>query len=190
MGVNITTVLSLTSFIIEIGSTILLMELMNPRAGQVAQRSPLGAEWNLCVRTFGRSGHGGRKKQRGAWAIDLSIWRFFISLPTSKQLCFRTRLREQAVVSFCRWVDSGQTMYNYRICSLNVIHTYDVSTILCAISSGDIPNSMRCSVWCSPHPAVLAEPRGTLVEPWWNPGGRSDTRKRRCHVPRRFHFPS
>ena len=21
------------------------------------------------------------------------------------------------------------------------------------------------------HPAALAEPRGTLVEPWWNPGG-------------------
>ena len=32
------------------------------------------------------------------------------------------------------------------------------------ISSGDIPNSMR-------HPAALAEPRGTLVEPSWNPRG-------------------
>ena len=30
---------------------------------------------------------------------------------------------------------------------------------------------MRCSFWCSNHPAALAEPRGNLVEPWWNPGG-------------------
>ena len=35
------------------------------------------------------------------------------------------------------------------------------------ISSGDIPNSMRGSFQCSHHPA---EPRGTLVEPWSNPG--------------------
>ena len=32
------------------------------------------------------------------------------------------------------------------------------------ISSGDIPNSMRCSFQCSHHFAALAEPRGTLVE--------------------------
>ena len=37
--------------------------------------------------------------------------------------------------------------------------------------SSDIPNTMRCSFQCSHHPAALAEPRGTLVEPWWNPGG-------------------
>ena len=36
------------------------------------------------------------------------------------------------------------------------------------ISSGDIPNSMRCSFECSHHPAALAEPRGSLVEPSWN----------------------
>ena len=39
------------------------------------------------------------------------------------------------------------------------------------ISSGDIPNSMRCFFECSHHPAALAEPRGTLVEPSWNPRG-------------------
>ena len=41
------------------------------------------------------------------------------------------------------------------------------------ISSGDIPNSMWCSFWCSHHHAALAEPRGTLVDPWypWNPRG-------------------
>ena len=38
-------------------------------------------------------------------------------------------------------------------------------------SSGDIPNSMWCSFWCSYHHAALAEPRGTLrsLVPWWNP---------------------
>ena len=30
---------------------------------------------------------------------------------------------------------------------------------------------MRCSFSCSHHSAALAEPRETLVEPWWNPGG-------------------
>ena len=39
------------------------------------------------------------------------------------------------------------------------------------ISSGDIPNSKPGSLSCSHHPAALAEPGGTLVEPWWNPGG-------------------
>ena len=38
------------------------------------------------------------------------------------------------------------------------------------ISSGDIPNSMRCNPG-----GTLVEPSrnpgGTLVEPWWNPGG-------------------
>ena len=38
-------------------------------------------------------------------------------------------------------------------------------------SSGDIPNSMRCSFQCSHHTAALAEPRGTLMEPSWNPRG-------------------
>ena len=38
------------------------------------------------------------------------------------------------------------------------------------VSSGDIPNSMWCSFWCSHHYAALAEPRGTLVF-WWNPCG-------------------
>ena len=35
----------------------------------------------------------------------------------------------------------------------------------------DSSRDMRCSFYCSHHPAALAEPRGTLVEPWWNPGG-------------------
>ena len=30
---------------------------------------------------------------------------------------------------------------------------------------------MQCSFECSHHPAALAEPRGALVEPWWNPRG-------------------
>ena len=46
------------------------------------------------------------------------------------------------------------------------------------ISSGDIPNSKRCSCWCSPHPSQnLVErswnPGGTLVEPYLRAGPRS-----------------
>ena len=40
------------------------------------------------------------------------------------------------------------------------------------ISSGEIPNSMRCSFQCSHHPSALVEPSWNhLVEPWWNPSG-------------------
>ncbi|CAJ1349811.1 unnamed protein product [Effrenium voratum] len=50
-----------------------VQELLSFAREKVAQRSPLGAEWNLCVRTFGRSGHGGRKKQRGIAAMTLAV---------------------------------------------------------------------------------------------------------------------
>ena len=36
-------------------------------------------------------------------------------------------------------------------------------------SSCDIPNTCGALFKCSHHPAALAEPRETLVEPWWNP---------------------
>ena len=38
------------------------------------------------------------------------------------------------------------------------------------ISSGDIPNSMRCSLSARTTPQPWWNRGGTLVEPWWNPG--------------------
>ena len=55
---------------------------------------------------------------------------------------------------------------------LNVLGIQTSTALAAKISSGDIPNSMRCSFQCSHHPR---SPRrtswnvgGTLVEPSWN----------------------